>query len=154
MPEVTANFTWGDEDLVARVLATGERRTLVRDAADGRYVPGGLLVFLRRGVLFAVPFDAFSLEVRGQPVPLLEGVAQALTYCSNLFVTGAGQFALSSGGTLAYLASAVLPYPEASLVSVDRKGRVSPLPAPPRSYVPNVSVSPDGRRLPRDCPST
>jgi serine/threonine-protein kinase len=42
--------TWGDEEVVAHVFATGERKALLRDAADGRYVPSGHLVFLRRGV--------------------------------------------------------------------------------------------------------
>ena len=32
-------------------LATGERRVVVEDAADARYVPTGHLVFARRGVL-------------------------------------------------------------------------------------------------------
>jgi len=53
-------------------LATGQRKLLLRDAADARYVPTGHLVFMRRGVLWAVPFDAEGLEVRGAEVPLLD----------------------------------------------------------------------------------
>ena len=50
-------------------------------------------------------------------------------------------------GTLAWVASPVLPYPEATLGTVDRHGQVTPLPAPVRSYGAALRVSPDGRRL-------
>lgn len=69
--------TWGDEEVVALELSTGRRTVLVHDAADARYVPTGHLAFLRRGVLFAIPFDRSSLRITGAPVPLIEGVAQA-----------------------------------------------------------------------------
>ncbi len=65
--------------MVAQVVATGERKILLQDAADARYVPSGHLVFLRRGVLLAVRFDAKRVEVSGEEVPLLDHVAQALT---------------------------------------------------------------------------
>jgi eukaryotic-like serine/threonine-protein kinase len=45
------NHTWGDEEIVAQSLATGERQVLLRDAADARYVATGHLVFMRRGQL-------------------------------------------------------------------------------------------------------
>jgi len=72
-------WSWGDEETVAHTLATGERKVLLRDAADARYVSTGHLVFLRRGQLFAVPFDAERVEVRGTPVAVLDAVAQTLT---------------------------------------------------------------------------
>ncbi len=75
-------------------------------------------------------------------------VAQALTASNTTDVTGAGQFTLSSTGTLAYVHGAVVPYPDAQLVAVDRQGRVAPLDAPTRNYRPSLSsVSPDGRHL-------
>ena len=72
-------WSWGDEEVVAQTLATGARKVLLKDAVDARYVPTGHLVFLRRGVLFAVPFDAQRVEIRGTPVAVLDTVAQALT---------------------------------------------------------------------------
>ena len=36
-------WTWGDEEVVAQDLATGMRRSLLRDAVDARYVRGGHL---------------------------------------------------------------------------------------------------------------
>ena len=139
--------TFGDEDLVAWPLRSGERRVLLHDAVDARYVPTGHLVFLRRGVLFAVPFDAGSLEIQGEPVPIIEGVAQALTGAHPGNITGAGQFAFAGNGTLAWIRGAVAPVRESGLVSVDRSGRVSRLRAPVRSYVPMLRASPDGRRV-------
>jgi hypothetical protein len=41
-------WSGGDEEIVAHTLATGERTSLLKDAADARYVPSSHLVFLRR----------------------------------------------------------------------------------------------------------
>jgi len=139
--------TFGDEDVVAWQLATGERKTLLHDGVDARYVPTGHLVFLRQGVLLAVPFDAGRLEVRGEPTPIIEGVAQALTGAHPGNITGAGQFAFAGNGTLAWIPGQVAPMRDAELVAVDRSGRVSTLHAPVRSYVPMLRVSPDGRHI-------
>jgi Tol biopolymer transport system component len=140
-------WTWGDEEIVAHVFATGERKVLLGDAVDARYVPSGHLVFLRRGVLYAVGFDAARLEVRGTPEPVLGGVVQALTSGNSWDVTGAGQFSVASTGALAFLKGEVVPYPEVRLVAIDRQGGVSPLDAPTHSYGFDLSLSPDGRRL-------
>ena len=56
----------------------------------------GHLVYIHDGTLFAVPFDLDRLEVKGQPVPALEGVT------SNA-ITGGAQFSVSTNGTLIYL---------------------------------------------------
>ncbi len=140
-------WTWGDEEVVAQVLATGQRKAFLTDAADARFVSPGWLVFMRRGALMAVGFDASRLELRGTPIPVLDGVVQALTAGNLTDFTGAGQFAVSSTGSLAYLRGAVANYPEARLVTIDRQGRIRPLDAPTRTYTPVVAVSPDGRRL-------
>ncbi len=141
------DWTWADEAIVAQDLATGERSVLLRDAVDARYLPSGHLVFLRRGTLFAVAFDAARLKVRGSPVALTDQVSQALTSDNRSDVSGAGQFSVAPTGALSYVAGPVLPYPEAMLVAVDRLGQVNPLPAPVRSYSGAMDVSPDGRRL-------
>jgi serine/threonine-protein kinase len=138
-------WSWGNEEIVAQSLATGERKVLLTNASDARYLPTGHLVFLRLGQLFAVPFDPRRLEV-GKELPVLdETVVQALTAAGNQ--TGAGQFAVSTTGTLAYVPGSVVDYPEATLVAVDRKGRVTDLGAPVRRYHWRVSVSPVARRL-------
>jgi hypothetical protein len=85
------------------------------------------------------------VEVRGAPAAVLDGVVQSLTGPSPQ--TGAGQFAIAATGTLAWLDGPVASYPDGPLITVDRRGQVSPLPAPVRSYWGAVRVSPDGRRL-------
>jgi serine/threonine-protein kinase len=139
--------TWGDEEITAQVLTSGERKTLLRDAVDARYVPSRHLVFLRRGTLFAVPFDPARLEIRGGPVALVADVSQALTAGRSDNMTGAGQFSVASTGTLAYVAGPVLPHTAWSLVAINRRGQVAPLPAPVRTYGGSTLISPDGRRL-------
>jgi eukaryotic-like serine/threonine-protein kinase len=138
--------TWGDEEIVALELATGQRKVLLRNAADARYVTTGHLVFLRQGVLWAVRFDAERLEVRGAEVPLLDGVAQALSG-GPTDITGAGQFTIAASGSLAWIPGPVAPRHDRVLVTVDRRGNVSPLPAPVREYSPSLRLSRDGSRL-------
>ena len=56
-------------------LGTGRRATLARDAAFGRHLPSGHLVFVRRGTLYAAPMDAARLILTGPSVPVLGPVA-------------------------------------------------------------------------------
>jgi Tol biopolymer transport system component len=139
-------LSWGDEEVVAQDLTTGKRTPLLKDAADARYVPTGHLVFLRRGQLFAVPFDAGRMEVRGTPVAVLDTVAQALTETDSTKMTGAGQFAIAPTGTLAWVRGPVVPYLDTVLLSVDRHGQVSALAAEPKDYGV-VRLAPGGRQL-------
>jgi Tol biopolymer transport system component len=141
-------WTWGDEKVVLQRLSTGAREVLLTNAADARYLPTGHLVFLRRGVLYAVPFDAERLKIHGTPVPVLENVVQAIWEGgATADVTGAGQFAVAATGALAWIAGPVVPYPDAALVTLDRQGKVTPLPTAVRGFVGPVRLSPDGRRL-------
>jgi eukaryotic-like serine/threonine-protein kinase len=142
------SWTWGDEDLVAHVLSTGSRKVLLHDVTDARYVASGHLVFLRRGELLAVPFDRSRLEVKGKPVAVLDGIAQALASpWNNGDITGAGQLAVASSGTLAWIPGPLDSYPDRKLISIDRSGRITPLPAPIQPYGQCVRISPDGRYL-------
>jgi Tol biopolymer transport system component len=141
------DWSWGDDEIVAQRLATGDRKVLLHDADDVRYVGNEYLVFLRRGALFAVAFDPERLEIRGTPVAILDGVIQALTADGSADVTGAGQFAVAPTGTLAWVPGPVVPYHNNALVSVDRQGRVAQLPAPEKSYVPSIRRAPGGQQL-------
>jgi len=142
------DWSWGDEEIVAQAPGGGAPKVLLKDATDARYVPTGHLVFLRRGQLLAVGFDAERLEVRGPPKALLDGVAQALTGSHGRDLSGAGQFAIAPTGTLAWIpGQEELSYRDSALVNLDRHGQVTPLHAPVHSYGPTVRVSPDGRRL-------
>ncbi len=138
---------WSGEEVVAITLATGERKRLLAGAADARYLPTGHLVFLRRGVLCKVPFDADRLQLLGPESPVLDGVAQALIGGPIDDATRAGHFAVSPTGTLAWISAPPTPYEQGHLVMVDLKGRTTALSAPTWSYGLGLRVSPDGRQL-------
>ena len=133
-------------DLVAFDLRTKERHLLTRGLV-GRYVAPGYLVFLRAdGAVLAAPFDQDRLELTGPAVALFEGVM------TKPF--GSADFALSPGGTLAYVPGlASEAGGVAELVYVSRDGGVTPF-DPPASLNPSagrgLSLSPDGTRLALD----
>jgi Protein kinase domain/WD40-like Beta Propeller Repeat len=105
---------WESAQIVARRLDTGEQHVLVKGGASARYLPTGHLVYLQRGVLMAVPFDARRLQLTGPPVAMLEGVMQSINMPNVGVETGMGQFALSaSPGTLFMPAAVWLLCPQA-----------------------------------------
>ncbi len=127
-------------------LADHQRRTLQRGGTFGRYLPGsngtGHLVYINKGTLFAVPFDAEKLEVRGTPSPVLQEVAYST-------LSGSAQFDFSRNGTLVYRSGGAT---EGNLVIVqwlDAAGKTQPLLAKPGGYQ-RPRVSPDGQRLALD----
>jgi serine/threonine-protein kinase len=113
----------------ALTFESGARKILVRDAADGRYVPTGHLVFGRVGTLLAVPFDPASLSVAGSPVVVLSDVMQSLNGGNATDVTAALQVAISPLGQLVYLTGGVTPDRPRPLAWLDRQGRATPIPA-------------------------
>jgi serine/threonine-protein kinase len=139
--------TWEDTEIVALSLTTKERKVLVQSAADGRYLPSGHLVYIRRGALMAMPFNLDRLETAGGAVALIAGVMQGANTTSEAYDTGAGQFSVSSSGALLYLPGGIFPDPERSLVWVDRStGTPQPLPLPTKAYL-SPRISPDGRQV-------
>ncbi len=124
--------------IVAHSLATGERKVLVSGGAGARYVPTGHLVYGLNGALLAVAFDAQSLEVRGNPVPVLEGVSTKATPVMN--------FDVSQDGSLVYVTGGAGRGAQANLVWVGREGGEEVLSAPIRSYL-YPRISPDGQRV-------
>jgi serine/threonine-protein kinase len=120
-------------------LQTGQRKTLIRGAADAQYVETGHLIFAAAGSLRAVRFDAERLETVGDPVTIVEQVLMK--------PTGAANYAVSRPGTLVYMTGGAGGETALrSLVWVDRNGHEEPIKAPPRTYGP-LRVSPDGKRL-------
>jgi len=139
--------TWDDTEIVAQSLVTKERKVLVERAADGRYLPSGHLVYMRRGTLMAVSFALDRLEAQGGAVALIADVMQAANELIETFDTGAGQFSVSPSGALLYLPGGIFPDPERSVVWVDRTtGAVHPLPLPTKAYI-SPRLSPDGRQV-------
>ena len=137
---------WEKANIVLHSLDTGERRVLIPGGADARYVGTGHLVYMRTGTLMAVPFDARSRQVTGASLALIEGVMQGVNAPNAGDETGAGQFAVSTSGTLLYIVGGIGPIRERSLVWADRSGSVQPLAAPAGPYM-SPRLSPDGRKV-------
>ncbi len=149
---------WDATTIAVQALATGERKILIEGGADARYVPTGHLVYMRRGTLMAVPFNLQRLEVTGNPVAVAADVMQTTNAQNADFDSGAGQFSVSTSGTLVYLPGGVLPVPERSLHWVDRTGAERPWvsrrgPIRPCGSRPMASGSSSGRSSGR-CPLT
>jgi Tol biopolymer transport system component len=142
-------FKWGVRARIEAVsLATGERKVVVEDGADGRYLPTGHLVFVQQGVLMAAPFDLSRVELAAPPVPVVDGVSQALNWGYDPLNSGAGQFAVSDAGLLAYAPGSIVADTPIELLLVDEDGRTDPLPGFDRPLVsPQLHFSPDGRYL-------
>jgi eukaryotic-like serine/threonine-protein kinase len=119
-------------------LQTGEQRVLVPGGSYPRYMPTGHIVYGVEGTLRAVAFDLGRLEVRSDPVPVLQRVVTKSS--------GAASFSVAQDGSLVYLARELQGGVERTLVWVDRKGREELLKAPPRAYT-LPRISPDGTKV-------
>jgi serine/threonine-protein kinase len=128
-------WRWDDAQVVVQSLVTGERKVLLDDGADARYVPSGHLVFVRRGTLMAVPFDPARLTLTGAPVAMIDGVMQAANNGNVGADSGAGQFAIAAQGRLIYVTGGITPGEDRALVWVDRNGNVEPLATPRLEYM-------------------
>jgi len=119
-------WTAGKAQVEVLSLNTNRRRTLIAEGCDPSYARTGHLVFGWDNQVLAAPFDVQALEVRGVPVPLVEGVR--MHYGRAL----SADYALSENGTLVFS-----PGHKAAirLLWVDRSGRTTPLPLPSRGYV-------------------
>jgi serine/threonine-protein kinase len=132
--------------LVVQTSTPGERKTLIDEASDGRYLPTGHMVYAVEGKLLAVSFDVRSLKVTSTPVPVIEGVARtALTATGSM--TSLAQWSVSTTGSLVYIpgpaADSLFLY---NLALLDRTGRTELLQLPPNAYE-SPRFSPDGRRI-------
>ena len=122
-------------------LDTGGRKIILEHGKDAVYVETGHLLYEQAGTgtLMAAPFDLTSLEVTGDPVPILQGVRGDLL--------GYVDYAVSDNGTLVYVpgTGGVRGEP-LTFVWVDREGREEPVAAKPRAYQ-EFSLSPDGTKI-------
>ena len=124
-------------------VETGRTKVLLEAAGMAHYAPAGSdaaaghIVYERGGALFAVPFDANRLVVKGSPVRVLEGVGN---------FSNSPAFAVSNSGTLVYGAGSSLLDASDTLVWVDRQGKELPLSAPPLRYA-TPRLSPRGDQV-------
>ena len=129
---------WADGSLVVQDIASGERRAVIDRATYGWYVSTGHIVYAQAdGTILAVPFDLERFRVTGTPFPVASEVRVA-------FWGGAASFAVSDGGTLAFVRGT--SETRFLLNWLGRDGTVvRQLGAPLNGGYP--TISPDGRRI-------
>ncbi|HEX7778412.1 MAG TPA: protein kinase, partial [Vicinamibacterales bacterium] len=138
----TAADRWEKADIVVHSLKSGERKRLFTGGTDARYLPTGHIVYALGGNLFAVVFDLDRLEVKGGPVPVVEGVRR-----SPGGATGAAQYGVSATGSLIYVpGTAGSSSAQFDVVVADRNGALTALKLPPGAYE-SPRVAPDGKRI-------
>ncbi|MEW5797082.1 MAG: protein kinase [Candidatus Zixiibacteriota bacterium] len=108
---------------------------LVRVGTRIEYSPAGFVVYMTDNILVAHPFDAGSLRMIGEPVPLANDV-QA--------VGEPAHFSVSDNGTLVYLRGQGMGQREIHRLS--RSGQDLGMVGSPGMYI-NVVLSPDGRKF-------
>ena len=117
-------------------LDTGETaRRSCRSASQVVFAPPGYLLFVRDRTLVAQRFDASALELRGDPIPLGEGL--------GVGDLGLVSISASTTGSLAYRPGLAA---QRRLVWIDRNGKEKPALDQDRDYA-DAWLSPDGSRL-------
>ncbi|MFQ5652923.1 MAG: protein kinase, partial [bacterium] len=124
------------ESVVVQSIESGEKRTLIQEGANPRYVPTGHIIFIGSGDLMAVPFDLKTLTITGPASPLSEDIYTGLDAYES--------FTVSMEGTLIYRSE------EANrgrgLIWFDRQGAMTPVAAPANVYW-DPRLSPNGQRV-------
>lgn len=138
------NSTVGFDDAHIDVvtLADHRRKTVQQGGTYGRYLAAaggkGYLVYVNRGTLFAIRFDAEKLETSGSPIPIV----QQISY-SPMF--GSAKLSFSRTGMLMYR-SREIDTSRVVIQWMDADGKSHPLLDKPGLFV-NPHFSPDGERL-------
>jgi serine/threonine-protein kinase len=139
---VASGANWDQAQIVAQRIGSSERTVVLRGGSEGSYVPTGHLIYMSGRTLLAVPFDLPTLQTRGGPVPILEGVRRFDSRLPDASVT------VSRTGSLIYIPSPAISLNSAAqtVALVTPDGKPQPLNMPLRPYrLPRVS--PDGRLL-------
>src|SRR5262249_50094637 len=131
---------WDGAHIVVQSLKSGERKTVIENGNDARYVSSGHIVYARGSTLMAVPFDATHQTATAKPVPVIEAVDR-----NNVAaISGAAQYDISDNGTLIYVPGSATSQNDLALI--DQTGHVEPF-GLPRDVYEYPRVSPDGTRL-------
>ncbi len=121
-----------------QLLLTAEGSPVYASSTGSARTEAGFLVYSRKGVLVARPFDARSVTLGGEAIPLGDTPGEM-----NLEYTAGRAVSAADNGTIAYLSAAE---PRSRMVWLDQAGReVGMLDVPPGPYT-EVALSPDGRR--------
>ncbi len=127
-----------DSNIEAFNLKTGEKKVILKGASTARYIKDGNLVYTNSGFLYAVPFDIANLEVKGQPVPVVQDISGDVT-------SGAMNYDISDNGTLVYFPGET-EKGSRILVQINSKGEETDLKAPLNTYL-EPRISPDDKKI-------
>jgi serine/threonine-protein kinase len=131
---------WDKVKIVVESLKSHDRKILVENGAEGRYLPTGHVMYALRTRVFVVPFNAARLAVTGEPVSIIEDVGR-------INPVGAAQISFANNGSMVYVVGRPGgPQQTTGLAWVDRSGKETPLPLPPGRYS-EPRISPDGRQI-------
>jgi len=119
-------------------LQTGKRKRLLEGGTDARYLPNGYLAYGHNGTLFVIAFDPEQMEIKGSPLPVIEGV---MSGSSN----GDVVFAASQTGTIAFQPGTFTSF-QRNLLWMDRGGKATNITEEVRPYS-SPALSPDGKRI-------
>jgi serine/threonine protein kinase len=120
---------------VAEIGKPGSRRLLL--ARSNVEYSSGHLLYVRDRVLLAQPFDPDRLELRGEPLPLAEGVAHQQDYFRAVF-------AVSENGVLVFMTGTTTS--GSRLTWYGRDGKPVQRVADLDSY-DRIALSPEGKRV-------
>jgi serine/threonine-protein kinase len=131
---------FSDASIMAMPIGGGPPKLVHKGGYFGRYLRSGHVLFVNQGTLFALPFDPVTLDARGTPQPVLDGVLASSS-------TAGAQFAVSDTGTLVSVAGTAGPGGGAAHLSwITRAGAGSTVAAEPIDWLA-LEFSPDGRQL-------
>ncbi len=131
--------------VLAQTLQTGQRHEIAR-GGDARILPTGHLIYALGTVIYAVPIDLTTLEVKSAPAPVIEGVQRGVRGSGGQ--GGSANYDVSSNGTLVYVpdfATLAAGVPR-RLLAVDFSGNSVPLIDDERDFW-RPRISPDGTRV-------
>ena len=123
-----------ERHVYAGSLGSEETKMVAKLASRVEYSPPGYLVFVRDATLIAQSFDADTLALTGEEVPIAELLPN--------FITGWAPFSVSKTGVLAYQAGTRRSH----LVWLDRTGKEVAAVGQPGDYV-GLRLSPDGQKV-------
>ena len=130
--------SFNEARIEALSFKSGKRKVLIEGGTGATYLSSGHIAYTRNGTLFVVGFDPKRLEVKGTPVPMLEGV---MTGAAN----GNADFAVSNDGTLVLQPGTFTSF-QRNLVWMDRSGKFTNITPEVKPYG-YPTVSPDGKRI-------
>ena len=142
------NMDCTNSSLYVYEFKSDSARQLIPDVLYGFYLSTGHLAYVdRQGFMYGVPFDLDRLEIRGDAIPLVNGISLVIGIVPTVTVSGTGTLIMQTASGSNVVAGA------AELVWVDRAGIRTPVDSgwTFRSSNPSGnngwSLSPDGTKV-------